>query len=218
MKAFINLLGIYPVGTLVVLDTFELAVVCAANPRPDVLLSRPIVLISAMRRETSFIQPPKLTLRSADSGRPVSPHDHQDRRPRSVWHQRRRLLRLTKSISGSHLLRATSARARLLRHRRPSGSEAAIARAAARARRRRRGRHRARRSVLRSARRWTRDPGKLGSMALAGGHDSRQDTRSRRRSRRSDVPVVLFTYLNPLMALARMCWNARRPRESMASL
>ncbi len=44
VKAFINLLGIYPVGTLVVLDTFELAVVQAANPRLDAL-SRPIVRI-----------------------------------------------------------------------------------------------------------------------------------------------------------------------------
>ncbi|MGI9042744.1 MAG: HD-GYP domain-containing protein [Gemmatimonadaceae bacterium] len=44
VKAFINLLGIYPVGTLVVLDTFELAVVQAANPRADAL-SRPIVRI-----------------------------------------------------------------------------------------------------------------------------------------------------------------------------
>lgn len=44
VKAFINLLGIYPVGTLVVLDTFELAVVSAANPNTDAL-SRPIVKI-----------------------------------------------------------------------------------------------------------------------------------------------------------------------------
>lgn len=44
VKAFINLLGIYPAGTLVVLDTFELAVVHSANPNPD-LLSRPIVVI-----------------------------------------------------------------------------------------------------------------------------------------------------------------------------
>ena len=44
VKAFINLLGIYPVGTLVVLDTFELAVVYAANPNPEAL-SRPIVRI-----------------------------------------------------------------------------------------------------------------------------------------------------------------------------
>jgi len=44
VKAFINMLGIYPVGTLVVLDTFELAVVFAANPNPEAL-SRPIVKI-----------------------------------------------------------------------------------------------------------------------------------------------------------------------------
>ena len=44
VKAFINLLGIYPVGTLVVLDTFELAVVYAANSRVDAL-SRPVVKI-----------------------------------------------------------------------------------------------------------------------------------------------------------------------------
>lgn len=44
VKAFINLLGIYPVGTLVILDTFELAVVSGSNPNPDAL-SRPIVKI-----------------------------------------------------------------------------------------------------------------------------------------------------------------------------
>jgi len=44
VKAFINLLGIYPVGTLVVFDTFELGVVSASNPNPEAL-SRPIVKI-----------------------------------------------------------------------------------------------------------------------------------------------------------------------------
>jgi HD-GYP domain-containing protein (c-di-GMP phosphodiesterase class II) len=42
VKAFINLLGIYPVGTFLVLDTFELAIVHAANPDAD-MLSRPLV-------------------------------------------------------------------------------------------------------------------------------------------------------------------------------
>jgi HD-GYP domain-containing protein (c-di-GMP phosphodiesterase class II) len=42
VKAFINLTGIYPVGTLVVLDTFELGVVHAVNPLQD-MLPRPIV-------------------------------------------------------------------------------------------------------------------------------------------------------------------------------
>jgi HD-GYP domain-containing protein (c-di-GMP phosphodiesterase class II) len=44
VKAFINLTGIYPVGTLVVLDTFELGIVHAANPIPE-MLSRPIVRV-----------------------------------------------------------------------------------------------------------------------------------------------------------------------------
>jgi HD-GYP domain-containing protein (c-di-GMP phosphodiesterase class II) len=44
VKAFINLTGIYPVGTLVVLDTFELGVVHAVNSIPE-MLSRPIVRV-----------------------------------------------------------------------------------------------------------------------------------------------------------------------------
>jgi HD-GYP domain-containing protein (c-di-GMP phosphodiesterase class II) len=42
VKALINLIGIYPVGTCVILDTFEVAVVNAANPDPQ-FLNRPIV-------------------------------------------------------------------------------------------------------------------------------------------------------------------------------
>jgi HD-GYP domain-containing protein (c-di-GMP phosphodiesterase class II) len=44
VKAFINLLGLYPVGTVVVLDTFELGIVHSPNPNPDVM-SRPIVRV-----------------------------------------------------------------------------------------------------------------------------------------------------------------------------
>jgi HD-GYP domain-containing protein (c-di-GMP phosphodiesterase class II) len=44
VKAFINLTGIYPVGTLVVLDTFELGIVHAVNAIPE-MLSRPIVRV-----------------------------------------------------------------------------------------------------------------------------------------------------------------------------
>ena len=44
VKAFINLTGIYPVGTLVILDTFELGIVHAVNPLQE-MLSRPIVRI-----------------------------------------------------------------------------------------------------------------------------------------------------------------------------
>lgn len=44
VKALINTLGIYPVGTLVVLDTFELAIVHAAPTGPE-SLSRPVVRV-----------------------------------------------------------------------------------------------------------------------------------------------------------------------------
>jgi HD-GYP domain-containing protein (c-di-GMP phosphodiesterase class II) len=44
VKAFVSMLGIYPVGTFVVLDSFELAIVQAVNPDP-VMLSRPTVII-----------------------------------------------------------------------------------------------------------------------------------------------------------------------------
>lgn len=44
VKAFVALLGIYPVGTLVVLDSFELAIVHAVNPIPE-MVSRPIVRV-----------------------------------------------------------------------------------------------------------------------------------------------------------------------------
>jgi HD-GYP domain-containing protein (c-di-GMP phosphodiesterase class II) len=44
VKAFVNLTGIYPVGTLVVLDTFELGIVHAANPLQE-MMSRPIVRV-----------------------------------------------------------------------------------------------------------------------------------------------------------------------------
>jgi HD-GYP domain-containing protein (c-di-GMP phosphodiesterase class II) len=44
VKGFINLTGIYPPGTVVVLDTFELAIVHAVNPVPE-MLSRPIIRV-----------------------------------------------------------------------------------------------------------------------------------------------------------------------------
>jgi HD-GYP domain-containing protein (c-di-GMP phosphodiesterase class II) len=44
VKAFINLIGVYPVGTLVILDTYELAIVTAANPNTE-YIHRPVVRI-----------------------------------------------------------------------------------------------------------------------------------------------------------------------------
>jgi len=44
VKAFINLIGIYPVGTCVILDTYEVAIVHSANP--DVSqVHRPVVRV-----------------------------------------------------------------------------------------------------------------------------------------------------------------------------
>ncbi|NIR38255.1 MAG: hypothetical protein GWN07_20435, partial [Actinobacteria bacterium] len=44
VKAFINMMGIYPVGTLCILDSGELAVVVAANPNPEEI-HRPLVRV-----------------------------------------------------------------------------------------------------------------------------------------------------------------------------
>ncbi len=44
VKAFVNLVGIYPVGTFVVLDTFELAIIHSANADPE-MVSRPNALV-----------------------------------------------------------------------------------------------------------------------------------------------------------------------------
>ncbi len=65
VKAFINLLGIYPVGTLVVLDTFELAVVTAANPSFDAL-SRPIVKIVSDAYGNMLVPPLEVDLAQVD--------------------------------------------------------------------------------------------------------------------------------------------------------
>ncbi len=44
VKALINLIGVYPVGTCVILDTFEVAIVAAPNPE-SAYLNRPLVRI-----------------------------------------------------------------------------------------------------------------------------------------------------------------------------
>lgn len=56
VKALINLLGIYPVGTCVVLDTFEVAIVAGANPDPT-FLNRPLVRL-ALDPYGNIILPP----------------------------------------------------------------------------------------------------------------------------------------------------------------
>lgn len=67
VKSFINLTGIYPVGTVVVLDTFELAIVLAANPDATAL-SRPLVRILTDDRGNLLDDPAAvdLTTRTSD--------------------------------------------------------------------------------------------------------------------------------------------------------
>ncbi|MCU0620705.1 MAG: HD domain-containing protein [Gemmatimonadales bacterium] len=55
VKALINLIGIYPVGTCVILDTFEVGIVYAPNPEAEVL-NRPLVRIAI--DEGGGVQPP----------------------------------------------------------------------------------------------------------------------------------------------------------------
>lgn len=65
VKAFINLTGIYPVGTVVVLDTFELGLVHAANPVATEL-SRPIVRLLSDAQGNLLADPPLIDLLACD--------------------------------------------------------------------------------------------------------------------------------------------------------
>ena len=56
VKALINLIGIYPVGTCVILDTFEVAIVAAPNPEGQ-QLNRPMVRI-AVDADGGLVPPP----------------------------------------------------------------------------------------------------------------------------------------------------------------
>jgi len=67
VKAFINLVGIYPVGSLVVLDTYELAVVMSPNPQPTAL-SRPLVRIIMDDRGNPIDAPELVDLTERNAG------------------------------------------------------------------------------------------------------------------------------------------------------
>ena len=56
VKAMINLIGIYPVGTCVILDTFEVAIVSQANPDQN-FMNRPIVRI-CIDQDGALVAPP----------------------------------------------------------------------------------------------------------------------------------------------------------------
>jgi len=72
VKAFISMTGIYPVGSAVILDTFELAVVTARNPRPEAL-HQPIVQVIYDSMGVRVEPPRTLDLAETDpvTGRPL---------------------------------------------------------------------------------------------------------------------------------------------------
>ena len=64
VKALINLIGIYPVGTCVILDSFEVAVVAAPNPDPQ-FLNRPLVTL-VIDPNGALVPPPGTTVDLAE--------------------------------------------------------------------------------------------------------------------------------------------------------
>ncbi|MBI4521300.1 MAG: HD-GYP domain-containing protein [Gemmatimonadetes bacterium] len=65
VKAFINVTGVYPVGTLVVLDTMEMGVVAQANPDSE-RLHQPLVLIISDSQGTTLVEPERIDLAEVD--------------------------------------------------------------------------------------------------------------------------------------------------------
>ncbi|HLU24866.1 MAG TPA: HD-GYP domain-containing protein [Longimicrobiales bacterium] len=70
VKAFINVTGVYPVGTLVILDTYELAVVYEPNPDPS-RIHQPVVKIIADPMGIPLAEPVLADLSEID---PVTGH------------------------------------------------------------------------------------------------------------------------------------------------
>jgi HD-GYP domain-containing protein (c-di-GMP phosphodiesterase class II) len=64
VKALINLIGVYPVGTCVILDTFEVGIVAAPNPESQ-QLNRPMVRI-AVDIDGAAVPPPGVLVNLAD--------------------------------------------------------------------------------------------------------------------------------------------------------
>ena len=64
VKALINLMGVYPVGTTVILDTLEVAVVAQANPDAS-YLNRPLLKV-VIDRDGAIVPPPGNTVDLSD--------------------------------------------------------------------------------------------------------------------------------------------------------
>ncbi len=66
VKALINLIGVYPIGTCVILDTFEVGIVAQANPDRE-LLNRPVVRI-VIDPAGSLLAPPGIAVDLSERG------------------------------------------------------------------------------------------------------------------------------------------------------
>ena len=66
VKALINLIGVYPIGTCVILDTFEVAIVCQANADRE-NLNRPVVRI-AIDPYGAVVAPPGFAVDLTEQG------------------------------------------------------------------------------------------------------------------------------------------------------
>ncbi len=64
VKALINLIGVYPVGTCVILDTFEVGIIAGPNPDPA-FLNRPLVKI-VIDPDGAVMLPPARTINLAE--------------------------------------------------------------------------------------------------------------------------------------------------------
>jgi len=72
VKAFVNMMGIYPVGTLCILDSGELSVVVAPSPNPEEL-HRPLVRVVSDANGRKLPEPPLVDLSETHmaTGRPA---------------------------------------------------------------------------------------------------------------------------------------------------
>ncbi len=66
VKALINLIGVYPIGTCVILDTFEVGIVAQANPDRE-LLNRPVIRV-VIDPGGSLLAPPGIAVDLAERG------------------------------------------------------------------------------------------------------------------------------------------------------
>ena len=95
VKALINLIGIYPVGTCVILDTFEIGLVAAPNPEGQ-QLNRPLVRI-AVDADGGSVPPPGtlVSLTEQDETGALPALDRQGHQSRALRPHGRRLLCLS---------------------------------------------------------------------------------------------------------------------------